>query len=100
MAAPPGELLPGMKKKVLQYLANDACDCKTTATLCNKFPVLYYHQPYVEEMARMFTLERTVKKFSKNRIAAEAPPPSPPQDDGAAAEEEEALARAESEGKL
>jgi hypothetical protein len=55
-------------------------------------------------MAKMFDLERTVKEFSSNRIAAKPaapqPPSSPPQDDQAAAEEEEAISRAESGGKL
>lgn len=88
-----GVLLEGVKKKIINFLSTDGCSCKTTASLCKQFPVLFFHEDFVAQMASMFDLEETVKSFSKNRIAA---PPSPAQDDDAA--EAEALAQAEQEG--
>lgn len=100
MAAPAGQLFPGLKKKIINYLSSDGCPTKTTAALCKAFPILWHHKDFVTEMAKMFTLEPTVKQFSVNRLAGHNPGPvSPPQDDQAAAEEEEALAQAESQGR-
>lgn len=96
MAAPKGVLLEGVKKKIMRELSAEGCDIKTTASLCQKFPILFFHESFVNEMARLFKLEKTVKEFSKNRIAVDAPPRSPEQNDEAA--EAEALALAETEG--